>query len=100
MWMTESQIYVLYRDARFPDKQIKILSELNDCSAEAIKTILTRRGAEVTRRAKHYGNDLVTADQLREVRRLRRQGASYREISEATGIPPRSVRYYLEKFVS
>lgn len=98
MWMTDSQIFVLYRDARFRDKQIKILAQLNDCPTEVIRTILRRNGADLPARAQHYGHDLVNADQLREARRLRRTGATYAEIASATGIPARSVRYFLGKF--
>lgn len=97
MWMTDSQIYVLYRDARFRDKEIRILAELNDCSPDTIRLILHRQGADVAVRGVQR-EDPVSAVQLREARRLRSDGLTYRRIAEATGIPIRSVRYYLGKF--
>lgn len=95
--MTDSQIYVLYRDARFKDKGIKILAELNGCSADTIRLILYRQGADVTVRGINR-KDIVTAEQLKEAKKLRDCGLTYRRVSEATGIPLRSVRYYLSKF--
>ncbi len=95
--MSEGQIYVLYRDARFPNKEIKILAELNGCSTDTIRLILHRQGADISLRVSQR-EDIVTSGQLREARKLRSDGLTYRRISEATGIPIRSVRYYLNKF--
>ena len=97
MWMTDSQIYVLYRDSRSRGKEIKILAELNDCSVDTIRLILHRQGADVSIRG-IVREDAVSADQLKEAKKLRTSGLTYRRIAEATGIPIRSVRYYLSKF--
>ena len=97
MWMSESQIYTLYRDAKFRAKEIRILSELNGCSQDTIRLILYRQGAPVTLRVSQR-EDAVTAHQLREAKKLRGDGLTYQKIADATGIPIRSVRYYLNKF--
>lgn len=48
MVLTESQICMLYRDAKRPQEEIKILSQLNGCSKDKIKEILVKHGYDTT----------------------------------------------------
>lgn len=100
MWMSEHDIIASYREAKAPSQQIKILAQLNDCSTATIKMLLQKHGITTSQAPKRYGDDRVTADQMREARRLRMAGTSYREIEERTGIPSGLARYYLSKFIS
>lgn len=98
--MSEAQIVASYRGAKSPSSQIKVLAQLNDCSASTIKMILCKHGIYTAQAPITYGDDRVSADQLREARALRRDGKSYREIEDATGIPRGLARYYLKKIIS
>ena len=98
MWMSEAEIVTSYREAKSPSQQIKILAQLNDCSACTIKMVLHKHGIVTPQTPKRYGDDRVSADQLRAARTLRKDGISYREIERQTGIPNGLARYYLGKF--
>lgn len=98
--MTEFEIIASYREAKAPSQQIKILAQLNDCSTTTIKMLLHKHGITTSQAPKRYGDDRVTAEQIREARKIRQAGASYREIEERTGIPNGLARYYLSKFIS
>ena len=40
MWMSDGEIRVFYRQAKSPEKEIKILAELNACPVNKIKKII------------------------------------------------------------
>lgn len=98
MWMSENQIVTSFREAKHPASQVKILAELNDCSPRTIQMILTKHGHPTPQAAKNYGMDALTGEQVRVIRRMREDGASYQIISEAVGASKRTVRYILSKF--
>lgn len=43
--MTAPEIVSSYKNAKYPEEQIKILAELNACSVRAILEILIKQGA-------------------------------------------------------
>ena len=98
--MSENQIVTSYREAKHPASQVKILAELNDCSPRTIQMILTKHGYLIPQSAKNYGRDHVTSEQLKTIRRMREDGASYQTIAEAVGATKRTVRYLLSKYIT
>lgn len=44
MWMSEEEIARKYRMAKYKSKQVKILAELNGCTAKKIQEILVEKG--------------------------------------------------------
>lgn len=57
LYMTDEEIYVLYRDAIDHHKQLKILAELNGCEKSDIEAALKRynkRLKELENREKEY----------------------------------------------
>ena len=89
MIMTFEEIRRSYREAKYPEKQIRILSELNECRVSDIKAVLN--GVAVSAH-KRYNK---TSD--REKRRLYEKGLNDCEISSALGITPQAVFYWRQK---
>lgn len=95
--MSEDQIVALYRDARHRSTEVRILSELNACSPATIKMILAKHGLAPSQAPRRYGDDRMSAEQIRAAKRMRSDGATYRRIAEEIGAPMWAVRYYLNK---
>jgi hypothetical protein len=100
MWMSENQIVTSFRESKHPAAQIKILAQLNDCSPRTIQMILTKHGYPTPQAAKNYGQDVMTGEQVKIIRRMREDGASYQTIADAVGTTKRTVRYLLSKYVN
>lgn len=50
MQMTEDEIYRSYKEAKEPQKQIRILAQLNCCDTDKIKEIIASHGEPVPKR--------------------------------------------------
>ena len=90
--MTDSEICVLYRDAKSKKRQIRILSELTLKTPTQIKKILERAGFDLSN-AKNAGRGRPdTAWYDEEAQRLYDEGADVDEMTKELGIPRNFVR--------
>ena len=84
LWMTEKDIVDMYLNAKSPNKQIKILAELNAVMIEEIKQILDRAKVldEKTRR---HGGGQQQQFSNEDLIKLAELGLTMREASERIG---------------
>jgi uncharacterized protein YerC len=78
MWMTEFEIKRSYREAKNRRNQIVILSELNNCTVEAIRAIVRPKYAQ---KLPHY----MTPDEKARALEMLRSGMTIRAVADATG---------------
>lgn len=67
MQMTEEEICVSYREAKYQGRQISILAQLNQCDPQRIKAILARHGEKPRMRTAPAGIIKTFSDRYREV---------------------------------
>jgi hypothetical protein len=93
MQYTDSEICALYRDAKDKAKQIKILAELNNCSPDEIREVLSRHGAEIQACARMKWTPLL----IDRVLALRKEGLTHAKIAYQIGATEKAVRNQLVK---
>ena len=89
MHMTDDEIVVRYRQAKDQQEQVKILAQLNNCSTETVAAILVKRGEiEMAR--------VWTAEEDAELIRMKKNGASGKEMAERFDAPEHSIKSRLQ----
>ena len=97
--LDESLVVNDFKQAKDKNKQIQILSELNDCKKEDIIDILTRHGAiigipvkkELSGKVKKADPTKWTPELDAEVSRLAKEGLKITEIAERLGIKKQAI---------
>lgn len=84
-WMSDGDIVTLYRQAKSPPKEIRVLAELNGVTRDVIVEILKRNGVDMLTKGKRAGKKKAprwTAEQDAILVDMLSSGASYTAIAE------------------
>ena len=95
MWMTHEQIRTLYREAAYPQEEIKILAELNGTTVNTIKQIVD--GVDVLNALDLYklGKTSWKPEDIELLLKMHSENAPYNQIANRLGKSCVSIRYFI-----
>lgn len=88
MWMSDGDIVMMYRQAKSPPQEIKVLAELNGVTRDVIVDVLRRSGVEMLIKGKRSGKKKAprwTPEQDATLADMLSAGESYTAIAEKIG---------------